>query len=1399
MRANTAQERLNTRVNRLSAAVPPMPLDAQLHGSKLTWVEPADTSYITHYLIRVGSDAAAPTYMVPVGSTACNLANGDSEFWLSSGNANMETESPMVQIAGSVDLISALADVQPIGGAAFLQDSVTGDSAVLTYVGRYNPPAEASGFTGVVAYWEIPSSPTGKFVFAGECDYDGIITATDSTRYGTFRLRAALPAVAATWGLRLVPKGATWRGSVSTSSPVVTFAVPAAAQADAGNNAVDNASFEFGLSRWFGFTAGVTTDGTISKLPSNSLKVTATTTQAVYQPEFASTGNADVLPCVPGDRLEFSGFYQFAASSANTVGKARIVCYDSAGTEVGSADTAAYDPAVTTFGAFSLSLTAPAGTAYMRFVAFEGALTSGTLYIDALLGRISGQGTEPNKTPLDYGAIGDGSTDDTAAVVACAAANVSWEVPGGYTFLMDPLILTSKPIVRITGTGTLKKRSGSSGDVVLVFDNCASVRLSQIGIDANGADYCVRLGGTTGSEGWLESCDLADYAVAALDVDFTGGSDYYAYNCSELSDRLNWIAAVRPSALSVTVSPLSDSIDQYSVTVTTTMPGGTDPEQMVGFEYQGVFFDDAALTTPTGGYVQSLGMVPDGGITFGPFPRTDVDAWIKPRVRAYNALGRYSAWRDAAAAAKIDKIPGPSAPTSVTTGIGQGAGEYSLSTVIVLPADPVIVGFQRAAYFFTSASISAPESVIPLAELALDLSTLDFLDGPFPAQKSDYWVEVGVVTVNRDLVRSTPTMSARLKINADTSNKGLDGDIRDITFDTSYQDAANGWQGVGLLWRLSSGASGCIDLRARYEPPLDGISPSITTLLKYVQPWVETDIDPLTNDSSLIQGFNDIPYLGNAQGDAEGRKGYIEVYDVPISTATIYLHGLGKSLIGGQEFKRVRSATPPSSVRYLSLTLTTEQVGGTVRHPLAAITGATVEIEEREILGGWEGRYKHTFTPPSTDPWYKNTLIRGRWTDASWTPTTEFDADPGFSPILSPCYSEWFGWPEQDEFHEYRYTPVDLNLVEYTDAAPVTQIHVVGRPKVPVAADATPPTRLRMSPDIGAEQPFTVYQTAADANGIKQWYAFVAWDAETPTAERMQLSFAYVFADASWVATTALKPLGSALIEAGAVDLPPQGYAAAATKALLYVYVESQDSKRALCATLRFNIPAGPTGQLNPLMLDPSKMDGVSFDGGKFQVTQAGIMARIALGQMLGLIDNKLAVVLQSDAVLATLVAVSGGVFISNVHGTSITLSASDASLTMTNGNCTITLSPSGGLTIARGGNSIAIDSANITISSGGTSITLGGGMASFSGGIYVADGIESGTHVTTTDVTSTNLWIGGGMISANWNTGTVSIDAPNLTISGGLTDGVGAGGSFTTVDGKTVSYNSAGIITSVV
>lgn len=131
-----SQDRQIRRMLVLAQSRPEPPLAVTLTGSRLSWEAPPLSQGITHYLIRVGSDAGSPRYKVPVGQTSCVLAGGDSSFWVSSYNEATEAESARVHVSGtaagagsgdSIRNISNFAAVAENASEGVLRITLTGD------------------------------------------------------------------------------------------------------------------------------------------------------------------------------------------------------------------------------------------------------------------------------------------------------------------------------------------------------------------------------------------------------------------------------------------------------------------------------------------------------------------------------------------------------------------------------------------------------------------------------------------------------------------------------------------------------------------------------------------------------------------------------------------------------------------------------------------------------------------------------------------------------------------------------------------------------------------------------------------------------------------------------------------------------------------------------------------------------------------------------------------------------------------------------------------------------------------------------------------------------------------------------------------------------------------------
>jgi parallel beta-helix repeat protein len=95
---------------------------------------------------------------------------------------------------------------------------------------------------------------------------------------------------------------------------------------------------------------------------------------------------------------------------------------------------------------------------FQQMAAFSAALTTPTVPVFML------------KSPLDFGGIGDGNTDDSSAVASAAALGYLW-LPPGYMFVTTGLTITANDFW-VFGGGGLMLKAGTGTDL-LTFDGSA--------------------------------------------------------------------------------------------------------------------------------------------------------------------------------------------------------------------------------------------------------------------------------------------------------------------------------------------------------------------------------------------------------------------------------------------------------------------------------------------------------------------------------------------------------------------------------------------------------------------------------------------------------------------------------------------------------------------------------------------------------------------------------------------------------------------------------------------------------------------------------------------------------------------------------------------------------------
>lgn len=91
--------------------------------------------------------------------------------------------------------------------------------------------------------------------------------------------------------------------------------------------------------------------------------------------------------------------------------------------------------------------------------------------------------------PLDYGAVGDGTANDTAALTAAIAVGLDVYIPKGFTFATPGNVTGFSNGQRVFGGGTIKKIGAGLNPIVLLPDLIENVTFENITFDGNKALY----------------------------------------------------------------------------------------------------------------------------------------------------------------------------------------------------------------------------------------------------------------------------------------------------------------------------------------------------------------------------------------------------------------------------------------------------------------------------------------------------------------------------------------------------------------------------------------------------------------------------------------------------------------------------------------------------------------------------------------------------------------------------------------------------------------------------------------------------------------------------------------------------------------------------------------------
>jgi hypothetical protein len=380
--------------------------------------------------------------------------------------------------------------------------------------------------------------------------------------------------------------------------------------------------------------------------------------------------------------------------------------------------------------------------------------------------------TSTTKTPFDYGAVGDGTTDDTAAVQACVDAVSACQIPAGYTFLVSGVTVTGKTNFRIFGGGALKQKSASSGwPLTLKFAGCAGVTAEDLVIDGNKAavtaanahalmfygctgkilisGVAVKSAKTSGIEIYSDTTTtidllsisdsiISDCGGTGVDVN-TGstmtvtagqyarvrtegnGANWYlgplaqtytAYGCPNLSDvRVPIAGPAAPTSVSAT--PYFDGTTfGFNITVAHAASIGT--ARKIRFEAQ--YYLDAGGATPDSPWMELAAGDPVDVSTYehGPYAGATYNAWAKIRGAYVNYEDTLGAW----AYSGLLAIPASGAVSGVAPGVPGGLGlaligtadKYGVTATFTAPSSPGgMVEYEVELKFFLDAACTTPD------------------------------------------------------------------------------------------------------------------------------------------------------------------------------------------------------------------------------------------------------------------------------------------------------------------------------------------------------------------------------------------------------------------------------------------------------------------------------------------------------------------------------------------------------------------------------------------------------------------------------------------------------------------------------------------------------------------
>ncbi|MGC4052352.1 MAG: glycosyl hydrolase family 28-related protein [Paludibaculum sp.] len=721
-----------------------------------------------------------------------------------------------------------------------------------------------------------------------------------------------------------VPENATKASLIAVWGKLVTGTVDidairmykgAPSQQTVGANLLLNPDFERALEQWevevpLVNYSSIQTGG--AKSGNKFLRIAGG--QSIAASVKHSYNGSGFYPVVEGQSFKFEGWFR-TSSAVKAVGNnlfTQVGFYNAAQTYLGGFVFSYPEGTTSTWTHLTAHGVAPAGSVYLSFFAFIGKLASGSIDIDSLQFYFE---DAVEKTPIDYGALGDGVTDDTLAVQNAINDNISLKIPAGYTFLVNGLSVSGKTSPYIYGGGTLKQKANApAGSSLLLVTNCVEPYVEGIVMDGNktsqpnAVDHLLYFSNCTGTitADAVMATNGKSGGIMAVSASGAGVPSSVVYNgctvtgCTTgLGIQNNATAGLVPVANITDCIATGNSVDGISakrvtdIAISTTL-STSNTGYGVTADTCAVRFSDCNLSGNTAGGFNAL-----GGSTH----------------TAYNTVGMSDV--------RVPIAPPPSIASLAfsVTDLGSSFGfDWSWTNPATLGT--AIGTIRQVRYYAKSGSTWVLDSDWITTGQTIDTSTLTATDGPFEKRSGEFKVEGRIATLNYETTKSAwITTTAPLAI----GTLPIDSELENVNLNTNYN---------GSGYKVVSKADGTLDVTVEYGPPYPAPPSRVTNLIAAI-PIIELA------DGSVLS-YPSQPYTSNPGADVPDNLQTITVnMSKPSAPTTIYYHVLSVSTNGQLAYKDHTLANPSS---WIAIAITQTEIDSAASTDDAPVAPLTVSV-----------------------------------------------------------------------------------------------------------------------------------------------------------------------------------------------------------------------------------------------------------------------------------------------------------------------------------------------------------------------------------------------------------------------------------------------------------------------